>query len=231
MWCGYLTPEQINLVGVNLNPAGQLWKKVMQPLHSGKEVAQLYDRSQFVDVTVCLDSGKLATDACTSDIRTSGSFRRVETVKVFAEDVPKETCDKHVMLDYCTTGKGMANEYCKHFAAVDASVVLTKRALVKMTDVDVAELLKAEPYGLEKVYLRDDYIYLTDSEGKNMVFHGIHGNVANNAQTPYLGCTVHTKAGWEAYQAAHPTEPSVPEEPGNSGNGNSWDDWLNSILP
>lgn len=237
VWCGYETPEQINLVGVNLNPAGQLWKKVMQPLHSGKTSIELYDRSQMVDVTVCLDSGKLATDACTSDIRASSSFSRVETVKVFAEDVPAETCDKHIMLDYCTTGKGIANEYCKRFAAVDASVALTKCALVKMTDAEVAELLKVEQYGLETVYLRDDYIYLTDSTGADMVFHGIHGDVTNSAQTPYLGCTVHTKAGWEAYEAAHPTEPSTPEtptEPENPDNGNSgnfWDDWWYWINP
>ena len=66
----------------------------------------------MTDVTVCLDSGLRATDACKNDIRGD----RTETVKCYPEDRPKDSCTTHVELEICSGG-GVATEYCKNFAS------------------------------------------------------------------------------------------------------------------
>ena len=109
VWCGYNQPEQINLTGNYGNPAARLWKMVMQPLHEGKPAVPLYSGASFQSVTVCLDSGKLATAACSADAR---GISRVATVNCYPEDAPTEYCDKHVQVDYCVTGGGVATDYC-----------------------------------------------------------------------------------------------------------------------
>ena len=220
VWFGFETPEQINLV-TNLNPAARLWKKVMQPLHTGKQFVALYDRDAMQSVTICLDSGKLATEACSADIRVGaedlGSFSRLRTVLVYPEDVPAETCDKHVMVDYCESGNGVANEYCKlHAEHTDSSVVLVQKALVKTTSSEISQMLRVENYGLNQAYLRDDYIYLVNSRGQDDAFKGIRGDINAQVTAPYEVCTVHNQQTWAAFQTTHPVQPEVPDNPNGS---------------
>jgi penicillin-binding protein 1A len=56
-----------------------MWKKVMQQVHAKLENKD-FDKpaSGLTSVTVCMDSGLLATDACSMDLRGS----RVHTVEV-----------------------------------------------------------------------------------------------------------------------------------------------------
>lgn len=214
VWCGYDSPESIR--GVSGNPAARLWKKVMQPLHEGKKNISLYDSAPMSGVTVCLDSGKIATEACKADIRQGGEFTRVDTANCYPEDRPVEVCDKHVLVEYCSGG-GVATDYCKLFAEVDSNVKITEKGLVKMTRSEMEELLKAEPYRLNEQFLRDDYVYLVKENGTPDVFKGFHGKANNGVEAPYLVCPVHTKEAWETYQAEHeatkPTEPTEPAEP------------------
>jgi len=205
------------------NPASQLWKKVMGPLHKGLKNKSLYSTSGWTTVSVCLDSGGLATDACKADVRT-GDVSRVERVMVHSSDIPKSKCTKHVLVDYCSGG-GAATEYCKKFAEVDSSVKLEKKGLVKLTQKEVSEIYAARSYNLEKVYLRDDYVYLVSTDGSDLVWKGFAGNLKRTTDAPYKTCTVHTQAAWEAYQEANPPEPTVPEvseptEPDTPENGN-----------
>lgn len=220
VWCGFDSPEVIKMVNGG-NPAAQLWKKVMEPLHKGKDDLSLYDNSKMTTVTVCLDSGKLATDACTNDVRVSmySGFSRLSKAKVYPEDVPGESCDAHVAVDYCTVGGGVANEYCKHFAEAGADVTLTSKGLVKLTQDEINEILMAGKYNLNDYFLCDDYIYLVDGEGNDVAFHGLYNTINNGIEAPYKVCTVHTKAAWEAYQQQNPAQPTDPTEPGETEPG------------
>lgn len=209
VWTGFDQPDSINALYVN-NPAATLFKKVMGPLHSGKKNIALYDSSAMKGVTVCLDSGKLATDACKLDIR-SDTLSRLATSAVYAEDYPTEECDKHVLVDYCSCG-GVANEYCKLFAEVDSSVTVEQKALVKLTADEIAEIYKAGQHGLVDAYLSNDWIYQINDDGTDGVFKGLNGKLQQSEDAPYLVCPEHTKAAWEAYQNSHPTEPE-PSEP------------------
>lgn len=202
VWVGYDTPEEINLVGNYSNPACRLWKKVMAPLHEGLESIPLYDSSNFSSVSVCLDSGKRATDACKLDVR---DLNRVASAYAYWEDAPDGYCDKHVLVDYCVTGGGVATEYCSKFPDVQ----IEKRALVKMTQDEIDELKKAARYNLDDDYLVDTYVYLVTSSGQDAPFHGFNGDINVGINAPYAVCPVHTKEAWEALQTK-PTDPTVP---------------------
>ena len=238
VWSGYDQPEKIVTTSGIKNPSTVLWQKVMQPVHAGLENRDLFSYDNMVEVTVCLDSGKLATPACSHDIRNSD---RLQSAYVYPEDMPTQFCDAHISLDYCTTGGGVANEYCHKFENVGA-IVLTQKSLVKRTQSQVEELFAAMDSGLKDMYLRNDYIYLTNSRGEDVPFYGIAGNVSNPAGTPYLSCQLHTKASWNQYVAEHPwieggttepTQPADPEDPTtptqpeeNENQGGNWWDWI-----
>ncbi len=209
VWCGYETPEPINPVGGNYNVAAELWRKVLEPLHKGKSNVALYDRSKMTSVAICLDSGKLATDACSQDIR-SGQLSRVESVQLYPEDIPTQSCDKHVSVELCVSGNGVANEYCKLLGSVNTAMEFKPSALVKLTQAEVNEILAAEKFNLVEHYVRDDYVYLVDSSGNGVDFTGFHGNINAGVKAPYKVCTAHTKADWEKYMSSVPTQPQTP---------------------
>ena len=207
VWCGYDMPEKINL---STSPALTLWRKVMEPLHEGLKNEKLYNSSKMRSVTVCLDSGKIATDACAADVRGG----RTQTVQVYSEDRPTKSCDVHVTVKVCSGG-GVATEYCEHFATVDKTVKLESKALVKMTQKEVDEIYKAKKSGIADVYLQDNYVYLVNSNGGDATFKGIDGTL-KQSNAPYAVCREHTKEAWEKYQSSlipEPTEPVAPVVP------------------
>ena len=205
VWCGYKHPEQIKLTGNTSNPACRLWKMVLEPLHKGKSNVTLYDTSGFRSVTVCLDSGLLATDACRADVR---DITRVSTAYCYSDDVPDGYCDKHVQVEWCTKGGGVATEYCKYFEDTE----IKKVSLVKMTQDEIDELKKADDKGLEDIYTSDSYVYLVDKNGKDVAWHGFDGKANKKSDSPYLVCEIHTKEAYEKLKAEEEaTAPSEPE--------------------
>ena len=238
IWCGFEIPAEIVLVGDSNHPAARLWKKVMEPLHVGKENIPLYNKDNMVKVTVCLDSGKLVTDACTHDIR---GIDRTEEVLVYPEDVPEEYCDRHISLDYCSVGGAIANEYCRKFAEV-GMLKLEERSLVKMTQTMIDELALASKYGLTSVYRQNNYIYQVDGSGKPVPFHGINGDINQGLTDSCVTCKVHTKQSWEQYKAENPwiDNPNIEtpdngstEDTGDTGNNadTGEDNWWDNLWP
>ncbi len=106
VWTGYQFNEKISYSG---NPAITMWKKVMQQIHEGLENKDFDTPSSgLTKVTVCRDSGLLATDACSNDVRGS----RVIEVTVAKGTEPTTSCTMHVLRDYCTEGQCLASENC-----------------------------------------------------------------------------------------------------------------------
>lgn len=191
VWVGYDQPEQIHL---GTNPAAQLWRKVMQPIHEGLPAQGLYNGNALHTVNVCLDSGKLATAACNMDPRGG----RVVSVSVYDGDEPTETCDKHIQVDYCVTGGGVATEYCSLFA--DAQI--ETRSLVKLTQDEVNAIKAAIGVGLSDIYATDGYVYFDGETG----WHGFYGNANNGIEAPYLVCPLHNEQAWREYEQHLPEE-------------------------
>lgn len=215
-WTGYETPERIYVTsyGIN-NPAAYLWKKVMEPVHRGLPQRSLFD-SDMSTASMCLDGMASATSACSKDIRTvQDGLSRVDYAKLYWEDYDDSVCTKHVLVDYCTSGNGVANEYCKKFAAVNQAEI-EEVALVKTTQEELEELIEAKSVGLKEQYVNDKFIYLVTESGEDANFHGISGNLNKGVNAPYLVCTEHTKASWEAYSKNGSTgeESTTPTTPG-----------------
>ena len=96
-WVGYESNSRVSTSGGN--PAAILWNKVMSQIHEGLENKSFFSCSDLVQVTVCADSGMLATNLCERDPR--GSRVRMEWVAV--DNQPTQLCTMHtggMMLDY-----------------------------------------------------------------------------------------------------------------------------------
>jgi membrane peptidoglycan carboxypeptidase len=221
VWCGFDTPEQIYMNGETpeerQNPSCQLWKKVMLQLHNGLDNIPLYDSSEMERVTLCLESGLLATEACSHDIRGGRTF----TQPLYPEDIPTTFCNLHIMVDYCVDG--VAGEYCHKFQSV-GMVGFSKKALVRITQARIDELMMAKGKGLLSAYTNNNYVYLVDENANPLPFYGMDPEkpINNGVEAPYQVCTKHTKEAWDQYVADHPwlddtpdepEEPVVPEEP------------------
>jgi len=218
VWCGFDQPEVIKLTGSNTNPAARLFSKVLTPVHQGLEKVSLYSTANFRNYSVCLDTGKSPNDACAKDLRYylfGSDFYRVGSAYAYSGDGPSGTCSKHVLVDYCTTGGGVATEYCWKFAGVE-DIKIESRALLKMTSEDVEEIKKAAKNGLWPGFVDDRYVYYEDGN-----WFGFEGKANENVKAPYVVCPAHTKETWEAYQKAEQekqeqeqaTEPTVPTVP------------------
>ncbi len=196
VWTGFDQQDVISCINCN-NPAAVLFKRVMGPLHEGKKDVALHNESVMKRVTVCLDSGKLATGACMADVR---STSRVASALIYPEDYPTEYCNKHKTFEICSSG-GQANEYCKLFAArenqsEEDKVTVEKKSLVKMTQEELETIRRASGSGLASFMQGKDWACQTNG-------------------TPYKTCDVHTKEAWEAYQNSIPPEPTEPTEGGD----------------
>jgi len=213
VWVGYDHPEEIT---VGTNPAAILWRKVMEPVHKGLEKTQLYNGNAFQSVSICLDSGKLATAACRNDVR---GINRVVTVNVYPQDVPTETCDKHVTVEYCAFGGGVANHYCSMFP--DAEVYA--RSLVKLTQDEINEIQGADHVGLVDSYTVDNYVYFIADDGSDGSWHGFYGNANYGVDSPYIVCPVHTEDYWSDMQDQEYGE----DDSGDYGYGD-YDSWGDS---
>jgi membrane peptidoglycan carboxypeptidase len=204
VWCGFDKPEQIRLTGSGANPACRLWKKVLQPLHNGLPNKAIYDGSGFSGYTICLDTGKIATAACSKDIR---GGNHTSFASCYREDIEGAYCDQHVLVDYCVTGGGVATEWCRKFENVDIKEV----SLVKRSKDEIEELKRAKNCGLEPEHTLDSYIWYTDGN-----WHGFSGNAQPDVKAPYIVCPAHNKKAWEDYQEEQKkeeeTEPTDPTE-------------------
>lgn len=211
VWCGYNQPEAIYLTGNNTsNPAARLWRMVMQPIHQGKPAVGLFNGNNFSTVNICLDSGLVATAACANDAR---GISRVSTVNCFSADIPTGTCNKHVSVEYCVTGGGVASEYCAHFP----DAVIQTRSLVRLNQSEIDEIKAALNVGLDNIYGNDGYVYLVDYSGNAMPWSGFYGNV-NNGGHPYLICPLHTAESWENFA------PETPDDYENMDNTHDTDE-------
>lgn len=203
IWTGFDEPEEIR--GISGNPAAQLFKKVMAPLHEGKARIPLYDSSKFQTVRICLDSGLIATEACEHDAR---GLDRISTVVVYPEDRPRGTCDKHVTVTMCSGG-GAPTEWCQKFAEIDETVEITEESCVILTEDEYNEAAKAVGKGLSKDYLDKEKMIIGDPDDTEELLKQEE-------------CPVHTQQAWEEYQASllpepDPTLPGV-DIPGTGGN-------------
>ena len=210
VWCGYKYSEEIRLVGNSLNPAGRLWYAVMEPLHRGVEYKDVYDDSELRWVTVCKDSGGIATEACQADPRGD----RSQSVLVYSSDYPTKTCDKHILVDYCSSGDGVPNQFCKQIEGLK----FEKVGLLKVTEEELEAIKRAETVR----DISDGVFYLVGRDGSDRWFYGLDGKTNLGVEAPYKLCTKHTEADIKPTEPeTEPTDPAAPTEPTEPGGAGS----------
>ena len=119
------------------------------------------------------------------------SDKEAQQLNVYNEDVPTESCDKHVQVEYCITGGGVANDYCSRFGNAEVGT----RSLVKMTQAEVEEIRSAANVGLTDIYLHNGYTYYLDG-----AWHGFNGRAQVGEDLPYLVCPIHNAESWSRYE-------------------------------
>ena len=203
VWCGYKQPEQIILTGSDTtNPATRMWSKVMKLLHEDVEYEYCGDLSGMGSYSICADSGKLATAACSADPRSD----RVQTVRCYSSDAPGSYCTAHTTVDWCVEGDGAANEYCRM-----ANAEIVSHGLVKFTKDKLSQISAAGSVtGFD-----DSLIYLVDSSGNAVNgFYGLDGDINKGVKSPYKVCSVHNAETVKPTEPeTEPTEPGTPEAP------------------
>ena len=113
------------------------------------------------------------------------------------------------MVNYCTNGHAVANEFCALFAEAEG-FELSEKSLLKMTQVEMDAIKAAVKHGLSTVYMQDDYIYLVNPDGTDGHFTGFKGNMNKDVVAPYLVCTKHTQESWDEYLMHQPVIPDTP---------------------
>lgn len=88
VWVGYVHNQRIVASG---NPAASMWQKVMSRIHADLPDKDFFSCSGLTYVSVCADSGLLATDSCAEDCRGS----RVYSALVAADNAPSAYCNMH----------------------------------------------------------------------------------------------------------------------------------------
>jgi len=175
IWTGYDKPEVIR--PTSSNPACVLFKKVMQPLHEGRERVDLYSTDGMIGVSVCLDSGKWATEACGKDGREA---TRVASALCYPEDAPSGSCNKHVIVELCSGG-GICTEWCEKFAEVDETVKIEESAYVRYTKEEYNAAAKA----MDKAFIDKKFILVGDD--------------IDDEDMEDMKCPAHTEEAWEKY--------------------------------
>ena len=123
IWLGYDTPASLSSVGSKEHL--RVWDVIMSEIHSIIDhTKNSFDFEETLyEASYCAVSGKIATEACSLDPRGSqvviGYFTKL--------DIPKEQCDRHILIEYCSEGKGMAGSACPRESIVLTSLVLTER--------------------------------------------------------------------------------------------------------
>ena len=99
VWVGYDTPTRIVASG---NPAATLWKTFMSKVHANLPNKDFdVGSSDMVSVTVCTQTGLLASAGCPS-----------QTVKVAKDYAPTLSCDAHISVTVCADSGMLASDYC-----------------------------------------------------------------------------------------------------------------------
>lgn len=191
VWTGYRTNEKVSYSG---NPSITLWKLIMEEVHEqlpNKKFA--VPETGLTEVTVCRDSGLLHTGVCASDMRGI----RTTTVMVPSNLVPTQTCNLHVMKNYCTEGKCLATEDCP------ASAVKQ----VAFLDIDREDYFNEDG---SRITASDD-AYLLSYREKQI---GLRPTMLADGRESYpngIGCPVHSDVVWVELEEPEVEEPEAPE--------------------
>ena len=128
VWAGYEHNQRIVASG---NPCSAVFRKVMSAIHEDLPNKDFFSCSGLTSVSVCADSGMLASENCALDVRGS----RVYTALVAADNAPTAVCTMHTAPTYTVN---MADSD-GNVTTVTGSVLNYQRELIEGHDEIVVE--------------------------------------------------------------------------------------------
>ena len=128
VWAGYEHNQRIVASG---NPCAVIFQKVMKAIHEDLPDKDFFSCSGLTSVSVCADSGMLASENCALDVRGS----RVYTALVAADNAPTAVCTMHTAPTYTVN---MADSD-GNVTTVTGSVLNYQRELIEGHDEIVVE--------------------------------------------------------------------------------------------
>jgi len=145
IWLGYDTPTPLSSVGAKEHL--RVWDTIMSEIHGAIDHSEnsFYLEDSLFEARYCAISGKIATEACLLDPRGSQTV----TGYFSEEDLPQDKCDRHILIEYCTEGKGIAGSACPRDAVVWVSLVLADRHFpieVLIADAEYCTITLPENY-------------------------------------------------------------------------------------
>lgn len=129
VWVGYAHNQRIVASG---NPAASMWQKVMSRVHEGLADKDFFSCSGLTRVSVCADSGMLATDSCAEDCRGS----RVYSALVAADNAPSAYCNMHTSPIYSVTFEDADGNYT---VASGSKLDYTRQRLEGFEDIEAED--------------------------------------------------------------------------------------------
>ena len=129
VWVGYAHNQRIVASG---NPAASMWQKVMSRVHQGLADKDFFSCSGLTRVSVCADSGMLATDSCAEDCRGS----RVYSALVAADNAPSAYCNMHTSPIYSVTFEDADGNYT---VASGSKLDYTRQRLEGFEDIEAED--------------------------------------------------------------------------------------------
>ena len=93
VWAGYQHNQQIVASG---NPCSAIFRKVMSAIHEDLPDKDFFSCSGVTSVTVCADSGLLASEYCTMDVRGNRAY----TALCATDNAPTTVCTMHTAPTY-----------------------------------------------------------------------------------------------------------------------------------
>ncbi len=135
VWYGYEYPK--TLASNSSSVCLEVWDDIMTKLHKkyiARGEAEHFDTSdKIISAEYCMDSGKIATEACKKDPRGS----RIEIGYFVSGSEPTEKCSTHVLVKYDVNNGGVASPECS------------------FTDTEYVGLLRVERSFPIQVYVSD----------------------------------------------------------------------------
>ena len=128
VWAGYEHNQRIVASG---NPCSAIFRKVMSAIHADLADKDFFSCAGLTSVSVCADSGMLASENCALDVRGS----RVYTALVAADNAPTSVCTMHTSPSYTVN---MADSD-GNVTTVTGSVLNYQRELIEGHDEIVVE--------------------------------------------------------------------------------------------
>lgn len=163
VWSGYPINENMGDIA---NPSVSLWRKVMTIIHENLEGTGFYEPDGLRSVTVCMDCGKLATAACSNDLRGN----RTQTFTLLKADRPAEECTCHIPVTICTECPILDAEGNKtggYYLADENFCPESSRKVVYMVN-------HQRTLATEEVVVKDFYAHLSVYDGLEDPYCALH---------------------------------------------------------